>query len=105
MMCDPGIHGFFVNNTLDFTNVQFILYIMNHKAVYPGTFDPITNGHVDLITRASILFPELIVAVAGNQPKCPFFSLETRIACVEQAVSHLEGVRVLKFDTLLIHFM
>ncbi len=78
---------------------------MKQKAVYPGTFDPITNGHVDLITRASTLFPELIVAVASSQPKSPFFSLETRIMCVERAVSHLPGVRVLGFDNLLIHFV
>jgi pantetheine-phosphate adenylyltransferase len=78
---------------------------MNHRAVYPGTFDPITNGHVDLIERASLLFPELIVAVANSQPKKPFFSLETRIACVEQSVSHLPGVRVLGFSHLLIRFV
>ena len=78
---------------------------MNHKAIYPGTFDPITNGHVDLIERASLLFPELIVAVANNQSKNPFFSLETRIACVEQSVSHLPGVRVLGFNHLLIRFL
>ena len=52
-----------------------------------------------------MLFPELIVAVASNQPKRPFFSLETRIACVERAVSHLPHVRVLGFDNLLIHFV
>lgn len=78
---------------------------MNHKAVYPGTFDPVTNGHIDLIERASLLFPELIVAVANSQPKKPFFSLETRIACVEQAVSHLPGVRVMGFSHLLIRFV
>ncbi|MDF1646441.1 MAG: pantetheine-phosphate adenylyltransferase [Legionellaceae bacterium] len=76
-----------------------------HKAIYPGTFDPITNGHVDLITRASKLFPEVIVAVANNQPKQPFFSLDTRIACVEEAVGDLPGVRVQGFKQLLIDFV
>ncbi|MCH9755785.1 MAG: pantetheine-phosphate adenylyltransferase [Gammaproteobacteria bacterium] len=78
---------------------------MMQKAIYPGTFDPITNGHVDLIIRASKLFPELIVAVASNQPKQPFFSLETRIACVQQAVGDLPGVRVQGFGELLIEFV
>lgn len=104
-MIVPLGDGFSVNNTLDFGYVQFVPCLMNHKAVYPGTFDPITNGHVDLITRASTLFPELIIAVASNQPKHPFFSLETRIRCVEEATAHLPGVRVLGFNHLLIHFM
>lgn len=78
---------------------------MNHTAVYPGTFDPVTNGHIDLIERASLLFPTLIVAVAINQPKKPLFSLEQRIACVEQAVSHLPNIRVIGFQQLLVHFM
>ncbi len=75
------------------------------KAIYPGTFDPITNGHIDLITRASKLFSEVIVAIANNQPKQPFFSLEKRIACVEEAVKHLPGVRVEGFRELLIEFV
>jgi len=75
------------------------------KAIYPGTFDPITNGHVDLITRAAKLFPSLVVAVANSQPKHPFFSLEKRIACVQRAVAHLPGVRVLGFSQLLIDFV
>jgi len=47
-----------------------------NKAIYPGTFDPITNGHVDLITRAAKLFPSLVIAVANSQPKRPFFRLK-----------------------------
>ena len=76
-----------------------------NKAIYPGTFDPITNGHVDLITRAAKLFPDLVIAVANSQPKRPFFSLETRIACVQHAVGHLPGVSVLGFNQLLIDFV
>lgn len=77
---------------------------MKLKAIYPGTFDPVTNGHVDIITRAASLFPELIVAVASNTAKRPFLPLSTRIELVQQSVGHLPGVSVLGFDNLLIHF-
>lgn len=85
--------------------MQFISHIMKHKAIYPGTFDPITNGHIDIITRAAQLFPELIVAVASNSIKRPFFSLHKRIELVQQVVGHLPGVSVIGFDNLLIHFV
>jgi pantetheine-phosphate adenylyltransferase len=78
---------------------------MNHKAIYPGTFDPVTNGHVDIITRASRLFPEIIVAVASNAAKGPFFPLADRIKLIQGAIGHLPGVRVIGFDNLLIHFV
>lgn len=77
---------------------------MNQKAIYPGTFDPITNGHIDIITRAARLFPEIVVAVASSKTKRPFFSLETRIELIKQSVRHLPGVMVVGFDNLLIHF-
>lgn len=77
---------------------------MKSKAIYPGTFDPVTNGHVDMITRAANIFPELVVAVASNTAKKPFFSLEQRIECVRNATAHLPSVRVMGFDNLLIHF-
>lgn len=78
---------------------------MTHRAVYPGTFDPITNGHVDIIERASVLFPTLIVAVGQNAKKQPFLSFEDRIACIKAAVSHLPGVKVCGFQELLVDFM
>jgi pantetheine-phosphate adenylyltransferase len=78
---------------------------MKQRAIYPGTFDPVTNGHIDIITRASRIFPELIVAVASNTTKRPFFSLEERIALVQQTVGDLPGVTVVGFDNLLIHFV
>lgn len=78
---------------------------MKQKAVYPGTFDPITNGHVDIITRAANLFPALIVAVASNSTKNPYFPLDTRINLVQQAVGHLPHVSVMGFNQLLIHFV
>lgn len=77
---------------------------MKQRAIYPGTFDPVTNGHIDIITRASQLFPEVIVAVASNAAKSPAFSLAKRIELIEHTVGHLPGVRVVGFDSLLIHF-
>ncbi|CAM4469480.1 MAG: Phosphopantetheine adenylyltransferase [Legionella sp.] len=77
---------------------------MKSKAIYPGTFDPVTNGHVDIIGRAAKIFPELIVAVATNKAKKPFFPLETRIRLLQESVADLPGVQVLGFDNLLIEF-
>lgn len=78
---------------------------MKQKAIYPGTFDPVTNGHVDIITRAANIFPELIVAVATNKAKKPYLPLETRIRLLEEAVGHLSGVQILGFNNLLIDFV
>jgi len=78
---------------------------MKKKAIYPGTFDPVTNGHVDIICRAANIFPELVVAVASNKSKKPFLDLETRIRLLEGAVGHLPGVKVIGFDILLIDFV
>jgi len=71
-------------------------------ALYPGTFDPITNGHYDIIERARNLFDEVIVAVAASVDKKPLFSLEKRIMMAEIAVANLDGVRVIGFDNLTI---
>ena len=85
--------------------MQLVLNDMKKKAIYPGTFDPVTNGHIDIISRAAQIFPELIVAVASNKAKRPYLSLETRIRLLEEAVNHLPGVRVVGFDNLLIDFV
>lgn len=77
---------------------------MTLSAIYPGTFDPITNGHLDIIVRAAKLFPKLIIAVANNQTKKPLFSLDTRIACVKQSVESIPNVKVLGFNELLVDF-
>ncbi|PJG85537.1 pantetheine-phosphate adenylyltransferase [Conservatibacter flavescens] len=69
--------------------------------IYPGTFDPITNGHLDIIARAALLFPHLIVAVAANPNKKPMFELATRVELVEKSVSHLSNVTVVGFSGLL----
>lgn len=78
---------------------------MKLKAIYPGTFDPITNGHLDIIDRAAKIFPEIIIAVATNKAKSPFFPLETRIQLIKEAVSHLPGVQVFGFNNLLMDFV
>ena len=73
-------------------------------AIYPGTFDPITNGHLDIVKRASRLFDKTIVAVANNLQKHPLFSLEERRYLVEKTVAGLENVEVDVFDELLVRY-
>jgi pantetheine-phosphate adenylyltransferase len=75
---------------------------MRITAIYPGTFDPITNGHLDLIARASRLYHQVIVAVAVNRGKTPLFSLEERVALVEEVTPVFANVRVVGFDNLLV---
>jgi pantetheine-phosphate adenylyltransferase len=77
---------------------------MANAAVYAGTFDPITNGHVDVIERAARLFDKIIVAVAFNTAKQSLFSLEERIALAQDALKHLPQVGVYGFSSLLIDF-
>ena len=75
---------------------------MKQCVIYPGTFDPITNGHVDIIRRAALIFPRVIVAIAASHVKNPYFSLETRIALVKEALNNISSVEVIGFDNLLI---
>ncbi len=75
------------------------------RAVYPGTFDPITNGHEDLVQRASRLFDEVIVGVAHSQAKRPFFSLEERVRLAKDVLASYPNVRVLGFAGLLSEFV
>ncbi|MDE3272970.1 pantetheine-phosphate adenylyltransferase [Pseudoalteromonas sp. SSM20] len=74
---------------------------MKVKAIYPGTFDPITNGHTDLVERAAKMFDEVILAVAHNPNKKPFFELEQRVEIAKSILSHLENVTVIGFSGLL----
>lgn len=74
-------------------------------AVYPGTFDPFTNGHIDLVQRALRIFPRLIVAVARNPQKSPLFSLEERLAIIREAVGRLPGIEVDTFDDLTVEYV
>ena len=78
---------------------------MNIRAIYPGSFDPITNGHLDLIIRGNKLFSKLIVAVAENPLKKPFFKIEERLAMVRESIEPYFGVEVIAFDSLLIDCM
>lgn len=80
---------------------------MSRTALYPGTFDPLTNGHLDIIGRAVKLVDKLIIGVAINEAKRPLFSLEERVQIVEQEVAHLAEdaeIEVRPFDGLLMHF-
>jgi len=77
---------------------------MSIRVVFPGTFDPITNGHVDLIERAADLFAVVLVGIAENKNKKPLFSLTERVAMVQAVLSHIPNVKVLGFTQLLVDF-
>lgn len=74
------------------------------SVVYPGTFDPVTNGHTDLICRAARLFDRVVVAVAGDTSKAPVFPLDQRVDLIRKVVAHLEHVEVVAFSGLLVEF-
>ncbi|WP_026471251.1 pantetheine-phosphate adenylyltransferase [Alkanindiges illinoisensis] len=76
---------------------------MATKVLYPGTFDPITNGHVDLVVRASKMFDEVVVAIAAGHHKNPVFSLEQRVALAQQSLSDLKNIKVIGFSGLLVN--
>lgn len=73
-------------------------------AVYPGTFDPFTRGHLDLVERALRLFSPVIVAIADNPQKTPLFSIEERKAIIREATGHLQGIEVDAFHALLVNY-
>ena len=70
------------------------------KALYPGSFDPLTFGHLDLITRGSALFGEVVVAVIRNPEKSPTFDIDTRLRQIQDATGHLSGIKVVCFEGL-----
>jgi len=70
-------------------------------AVYPGTFDPITNGHLDIIERALCIFDKIIVTVAVNEQKKPLFTTEDRIRMIQQSTQHLHPIEIASFDGLI----
>ena len=78
---------------------------MPTKAIYPGTFDPVTNGHLDLAERASSLFDQIVVAISASPAKQPLFSLEERIDLAEQTLGHIPNLEIAGFSGLLINFM
>jgi pantetheine-phosphate adenylyltransferase len=78
---------------------------MNRKAVYPGTFDPMTLGHEDLVRRGAKLFDELILAVADSKAKRPFFTLEERVDVAREVLADVKNVTVMGFSGLLMNFV
>ncbi len=77
---------------------------MTTKAIYPGTFDPLTNGHLDLVTRSAKMFDWVILAVAYSPSKKPLFSLDERVALAQQVTGHLPNVEVIGFSDLMANF-
>ncbi len=77
---------------------------MTRRAIYPGSFDPVTNGHLDVIERARKLFDEVIVAVAYNDQKHPLFSLEERLHLLKGALGKIKKVEIAPLDGLLVNF-
>ncbi len=77
---------------------------MKNIAIYPGTFDPVTYGHLDLIQRAGRIFDQVVVAVAGNSQKNPLFTVQERMEMLKKASKGLKGVRIDSFDGLVIDY-
>lgn len=76
----------------------------NVKAIYPGTFDPITNGHIDILSRAADMFHHVILAIAASPSKSPMFDLDERIELAQRATAHLPNVSVVGFRQLMANF-
>jgi pantetheine-phosphate adenylyltransferase len=74
------------------------------RAIYPGSFDPVTNGHLDVVERARKLFDEVVVAVAHNDEKQPLFSLQERLDLLRETVGKIDNVRIAQFEGLLVDF-
>lgn len=77
---------------------------MSTKAIYPGTFDPITLGHLDIVTRAAQMFDHLVVAIAASPSKKPMFDLDERVELAQQVIAHLPNVEVVGFSELMANF-
>lgn len=77
---------------------------MQKTAIYPGTFDPITNGHIDLIKRTLTIFDEVIIAVAPSSNKLPLFTVSERLQLIEKSIAKIRGARAESFDSLLVDY-
>jgi pantetheine-phosphate adenylyltransferase len=77
---------------------------MKRNAMYPGTFDPITNGHQDLVRRAATIFDRVVVAIAANPNKTPMFPLEKRVELAQRVLADLPNVEVMGYSTLTVEF-
>src|ERR1043166_5358541 len=89
---------------LEFVEVCANFRTNMRRAIYPGSFDPITNGHLDVIARARKLFDEAVVAVAHNIEKEPLFTLEERLELLRDALGNESGIKIGQFDGLLVDF-
>ena len=78
---------------------------MKARAIYPGTFDPVTYGHIDLIKRARKIFDEVVVAVADNPGKAPLFTVQERVQLLQRATRSISGVTIDDFDTLAVDYV
>ena len=78
---------------------------MSRIAIYPGTFDPITNGHLDLLVRATKIFDKVIIAVANNPRKNPLFSVEERISMIKAVSGDIDNIEIEPFDDLLVNYV
>ncbi|MFH8132632.1 pantetheine-phosphate adenylyltransferase [Pantoea osteomyelitidis] len=77
---------------------------MSTKAIYPGTFDPFTRGHLDIVIRAARMFDHIVLAIAASPSKKPLFSLEERVDLAQQVTAHLDNVEVMGFSDLMANF-
>ncbi|PQQ42935.1 pantetheine-phosphate adenylyltransferase [Photorhabdus luminescens] len=77
---------------------------MKTKAIYPGTFDPVTYGHIDIVTRAADMFDHVLLAIANSARKNPMFTLDERITLAKEVTSHLDNVEVVGFCELMANF-
>lgn len=77
---------------------------MSTRAIYPGTFDPITHGHLDIVTRAAMMFDTIILAIANSPHKSTLFSLDERVALAKRVTAHLPNVEVMGFSDLMANF-
>ena len=78
---------------------------MSTKAIFPGSFDPLTLGHLDIIERGAKLADRLVIGILKNSSKAPMFTLDERIAIMQASISHLSNVEIISFDGLLVDFM
>ncbi|UDG80054.1 pantetheine-phosphate adenylyltransferase [Candidatus Steffania adelgidicola] len=78
---------------------------MTKKAIYPGTFDPLTNGHLDLLSRAAKIFDRVVLAIAESPSKCLLFNLDERVALANQATASLPNITVIGFSDLMTNFV
>jgi len=99
-----GLIGFSFGDVLEVPRSDHYEPFMKIRAVYPGTFDPVTNGHIDLIQRSAALFDEVIIAILKNTDKIPLFSLDERVDMLEVVVRDIPNVSVTTFDGLLVDF-